>query len=363
MSIRPNRVLGWLAAVALALAAAQTYAPAQGITIPNSFTNATIADAPQVNANFAALAANALNRNGGTMNGNLLFTDATFDIGASGATRPRDLFLSRNAVIGGTLGAGGATTLSSTLNVTGLTTLGASTGGWTVITSTATGTQNDFAPGLVGHTVLRMNNATAVTITGFAGGVDGQRLTVVSIGAGDVIFSHQVTSTAANQLFNVATSGGTRLKAGLGSATYLYDGTTLRWRLIQHEQGGPITAAFAAGDFVGTTQPWTVGAGDVLTSQFYLKGRQLTYAFYLGSTTVTAGATALNIAAAQWGGYASNLTTLNPIIYNDNGAGNTGGFVAVAPAGAAVSIQKLTGTFGAATDATGVFGEIVFEVQ
>lgn len=46
---------------------------------------------------------------------NLTFTDATYDIGASGATRPRDLFLSRNAVIGGTLGVTGAATLSSTL--------------------------------------------------------------------------------------------------------------------------------------------------------------------------------------------------------------------------------------------------------
>lgn len=34
---------------------------------------------------------------------NLTFTDATYDIGASGATRPRDFYLSRNAVIGGTL--------------------------------------------------------------------------------------------------------------------------------------------------------------------------------------------------------------------------------------------------------------------
>lgn len=41
---------------------------------------------------------------------NLTFTDATYDIGASGATRPRDLFLSRNAVIGGTLGVTGKTT-------------------------------------------------------------------------------------------------------------------------------------------------------------------------------------------------------------------------------------------------------------
>ena len=44
---------------------------------------------------------------GGTLTGNLLFTDATYDIGASGATRPRDLYLSRNAVIGGTTSFGG----------------------------------------------------------------------------------------------------------------------------------------------------------------------------------------------------------------------------------------------------------------
>ena len=43
----------------------------------------------------------------------LLFTDATYDIGKSGATRPRDLFASRNAVVGGTLGVTGVTTLGT----------------------------------------------------------------------------------------------------------------------------------------------------------------------------------------------------------------------------------------------------------
>lgn len=39
---------------------------------------------------------------GGTLTGNLLFTDNLYDIGASGATRPRNLFLSGTAAIAGT---------------------------------------------------------------------------------------------------------------------------------------------------------------------------------------------------------------------------------------------------------------------
>lgn len=50
---------------------------------------------------------------------NLLFTDATYDIGQSGATRPRDFFLSRNATIGGTLGVTGIATLAALLDLSG----------------------------------------------------------------------------------------------------------------------------------------------------------------------------------------------------------------------------------------------------
>lgn len=45
-----------------------------------------------------------------TIISNLLFTDATYDIGASGATRPRDLFLSRTALVGTALIVGTADT-------------------------------------------------------------------------------------------------------------------------------------------------------------------------------------------------------------------------------------------------------------
>jgi len=49
----------------------------------------------------------------------LLFTDATYDIGKSGASRPRDVFASRNAAVGGTLGVSGISTFTADLVATG----------------------------------------------------------------------------------------------------------------------------------------------------------------------------------------------------------------------------------------------------
>lgn len=48
-----------------------------------------------------------------TITSNLIFTDNTYDIGASGATRPRNLFLSGNATVGGDI------TLTGGIDVTG----------------------------------------------------------------------------------------------------------------------------------------------------------------------------------------------------------------------------------------------------
>lgn len=91
---------------------------------------------------------------GGTLTGNLLFTDASFDVGASGATRPRSIFLSSNATIGG-LTAGrltyagtggllsddsGLTYNSSTHALTTTTFVGALSGNATTATSATTAT-------------------------------------------------------------------------------------------------------------------------------------------------------------------------------------------------------------------------------
>lgn len=161
-------------------------------------------------------------------------------------------------------------------------------GGNTVVTSTATGTQNDFAPGLLGQTVLRMNNASAATITGFAGGIDGQLLTIISVGTGLVFLSHEDGgSSASNRLVNVATSAYTPLSAGFGSATYVYDATSSRWRLVAHEQGQPMADPFNAGDYTAAgSMTWTVQQSDVSNRHYFLQGRVLTVCLVIFDSSI-----------------------------------------------------------------------------
>jgi hypothetical protein len=86
----------------------------------------------------------------GTITSSLLFTDATYDIGASGANRPRDLFLSRNLTVGGTL------TLAGGVNLNGNVTVGDSSSDTLTINSTITSnlifTDNTYDIGTTGAT-------------------------------------------------------------------------------------------------------------------------------------------------------------------------------------------------------------------
>jgi hypothetical protein len=94
------------------------------------FSDGTVASAAEVNTNFSTIYSQALNRLGGTMAGALLFSpDTTYDIGASGATRPRDFFLGRHATIGGNA------SITGTLSVTGAATFDTAT----ITTLTCTG--------------------------------------------------------------------------------------------------------------------------------------------------------------------------------------------------------------------------------
>ena len=86
-----------------------------------------------------------------TMNGNLTFVpDATYDIGATGATRPRDVFMSRNLTVGGTM------TVAGGINFNGNVTVGDSSADTLTVNSTITSnlifTDNTYDIGASGAT-------------------------------------------------------------------------------------------------------------------------------------------------------------------------------------------------------------------
>ncbi len=178
-------------------------------------------------------------------------------------------------------------TLGSNLTMTG-TVLDAVGGATTEFTSTDTGTIDDLD--FDNANLIRMNNASDATITGLLAGTPGQVVTIVSIGAGNVYLAdNDGGSSADNQLINLVTSQNTPLATASGKATYIYDDTTNRWRLIFHEQGAAISQPYDAADFTASgTMTWTVASGDVGIYQYFLRGRQLYFTIQFDTTSITA---------------------------------------------------------------------------
>lgn len=153
----------------------------------------------------------------------------------------------------------------------------------TIQTTTLTGPVDDFAL-TSGVTVLRANNATALLLTGFAAGFNGQRIDVVSVGAGNVGFAHQSASVPANQLLNFV-GGTTTLAAGSGTASFIYDTTTARWRLLSFEQGAWIAYTPVWGN-TGTAN--VIGNGTI-TGAYHVSGTAVTFRMFLAWGTTTVG--------------------------------------------------------------------------
>lgn len=96
-----KRIGVWLVAILTAVALLvssqiSTVAQVGGGVFPGVLTSAGVT---------TALGYTPMNVAGDTMTGDLKFTDALFDIGKTGATRPRDGFFSRNVTVGSTLTA------------------------------------------------------------------------------------------------------------------------------------------------------------------------------------------------------------------------------------------------------------------
>jgi hypothetical protein len=232
----------------------------------------------------------------------------------------------------------------------------------TVQTTTSTGTVNNFAL-TAACTFLRCNNATLLTLTGLTAGTDGQRLTIRSVGAGQVDLADQAAgSTAANRIVNGVT-GTISLAPGSGRVTLEYDATTARWIVVTHTQGAWIAVAYASGNFTANgAMTWTVDAGDQVTYTYCLHGRTLIVAVQVNSTTV-GGTLNNNLLVAIPGGFTAARTITNPA-YMQQAGSNVNGFVEVSAAGTTIALWKDAGNnWAASTNGTNARFELTFEVQ
>jgi hypothetical protein len=155
-----------------------------------------------------------------------------------------------------------------------------------VVASTSTGAQNNWAPGLDGHTLFTWNGASDAAITGLATGTAGQIAMIRNTSTTKVItFAHlSGSSSAANQFTNAVTSAPTPVAAG-GWIVYRHTGTN--WQLVGHEQGAWITPTFAAGDYTSSSGTWVVDAGDVGTCASLLRAKTLTVRLQINTSDVT----------------------------------------------------------------------------
>jgi len=157
----------------------------------------------------------------------------------------------------------------------------------------STGTVNDFTL-TTGVSVLRLTNASLLTLTGLSAGVDGQELTIISSGAGRVDLAHQNTgSAAANRLVNMATTAPSSLAPSTGTAVYRYVAASQRWRLISLNQGAWISQVYSGSDFTAAgSMTWTVDSGDLSVFKYWLKDTTLLVSVNIGASTLGGTASA-----------------------------------------------------------------------
>ena len=205
----------------------------------------------------------------------LLFTDNTYDIGKSGATRPRDLFQSRNATIGGTLAVTGVATLTAQPILSSLTASQAvfSDGSKGLASNAITGSGNvvmSASPTLTGTIgAAAMTLSTPLPVASGGTGIAAITANTLMLGAG----TSDVTLLAPGTSGNVVTSNGT-VWASTAMTHHAYGGSTVSGRLTLTSDT-PVTTADVTG--AGTIY-WTPFNGAIIDLYTGSAWTQVTFA-------------------------------------------------------------------------------------
>lgn len=126
------------------------------------------------------------------------------------------------------------------------------------------------------------------------------------------------------------------------------------------------TPTFDAGDFTASgAMTWTVAEADAVNYQYMIIGKTMYVNFYVQLTTV-GGTPSTELRIAIPASKTCTKTSLFSTLANDAGGGNTAAATVVQSGETWITCYKDlvgTGNWSAATNTTGVFGSIVFEID
>jgi hypothetical protein len=196
--------------------------------------------------------------------------------------------------------------------------------GPTIVTDNSAGALNNFVlPGRTHDTIWQWAGAADLALTGLAGGVAGDRLTIKNVAASPrkITFAQLSGSSATiNTFYNAVTSAPTPIGAG-GWITYYHNGSN--WVLLDHEQGTPISAPFNAANFLASGGAWAVTAGNLTNLSYVIRGKAILIFVTVEGTTIAVAGQYLTILNGAYGGFTgAATTTLFPCTCN-SGAGST----------------------------------------
>lgn len=121
--------------------------------------------------------------------------------------------------------------------------------------------------------------------------------------------------------------------------------------------------SYDAGNFTSSSGSWTVEEADVTTYSYMIMGKTMYLQWRIVSTTVagTPGGLRIAIPASKTAAKAVEIIGL----VNDNGGGNAAGLISIAASGTYVTLYKdfVPNVWSNSTNATNVFGNIVFEIN
>lgn len=219
-----------------------------------------------------------------------------------------------------------------------------------------------------GRVVIYMTNASLSTIQSIPAGYDGQEVSIISQGVGQVDLAHNSGSgTAGQKLNNFVTSASSSLSASVGSARFVFDATNTRWNMAAHVQGAWLTSTFSAGNFSGNgSMTWTVGSSDVTELKYYLEGRKLIVNYQVGGTIGGVVNSTLSILSTAYGSFIQSASSQSYGFCRVNNGGTAVPSFCNAPNAASshsININHDLNTANYTAGSVSVIGSIAFEVQ